>query len=145
MKSLHLFRWSTGLWLGAMLFFTFAITPSLFGSLDKEIAGNVVSLLFPNFYTACHIGFGLTLVAGLLALRGGARRVLAGLFLVFVAWSMGPLLNQLYLGPEMRALKAAGDQAGFSRLHGLSMILNLLSMILLLVAPLFPTTRPRAK
>ena len=48
-------------WLGGMTLFTFVLTPTLFASYSRDIAGNIVGILFPGY-------FRFSLVCGAVAL-----------------------------------------------------------------------------
>ncbi len=45
-----LFSLSMTLYVGSVVFFSFFTAPTLFRELPKEMAGNVVSKIFPNYY-----------------------------------------------------------------------------------------------
>jgi hypothetical protein len=127
---------SVSAWVGVMVFFSLFVAPAAFSVLDRESAGRLVSAVFPRYYA-------VGLVLGLVGLAGLAGRLLAGergpapwalalllLMLGLTAFTMLVLLPQL---EEVRAtLRAAGVAPGsglpetraFGRLHGLSLILN---------------------
>jgi len=127
-------------WLGAMVFWSFVATPRLFGRLGRERAGEATRVVFPGYYV---LGLALSAVAlGALAawtlVEGAWRlphRILFGLLapLLFLA-----LYARLVLVPDMerhRAGRAAGDEKAakaWGRAHGISVLLNLLSMVLAL-------------
>ncbi len=135
MPTTH-FKWLCGLWLGAMLFFTGAVTPALFTSFDKLEAGRIVAVLFPNYYLANHVAFLLVLLSGIFAVRSRQTRGgLAAITLIVLAWLIGPALNQLWLAPFLRELKTAGNAVAFSKWHGLSMLLNFIAILLVALAP----------
>ena len=50
------------LWFGAILFFSFFVAPTLFGTLGEKEAGKAVRAIFPRYYLA-GILCGLTLTA----------------------------------------------------------------------------------
>ena len=138
----------SGLWNGAMVFFSLVTLPRLFSSLDKVEAGNVAALLFPAYY-----GFGLLVGAGALlaALMLGAslasRRwlVISGLLAAMLgaqAWAA------FVIDPRMVALRPAA-RAGealalgqFGVLHGQAVALNAAVLLLGLSVWIYVVARP---
>ncbi len=116
---------------GGTLVFTLFVTPTLFISLGKEMAGEVVGILFPPYF---HLLFIFTLVAlalqaGLYALRpDSAKRSL----IAWIVLSVGTGYLALSLGPRAMASRAAwlshqGDlslKAAFDSLHQQSVLIN---------------------
>ena len=39
-----------GCWLGGAALFTFLLTPALFASYSRDLAGNIVGVLFPGYF-----------------------------------------------------------------------------------------------
>ncbi len=136
--GLGYYRWACGLWLSAMLYFTFATTPFLFMQLGAVEARRVLGRLFDAYHVANLAGVVLVVLGGVVILRSGARRAGWGLAVAILAWVLGPGLNQFFLRPWLQELREAGDAAFFGRVHGFSMSLNLLAMVLLLVATWLP-------
>lgn len=50
------------LWVGAIVFFSFFTTPTLFTQLPREIAGQVVTTLFPRYYALGYFAGGAMLL-----------------------------------------------------------------------------------
>lgn len=120
-----------GVWLGAMVFFSFIGAPKLFSVLDKEQAGAAVTAIFPQYYT---FGAGLGVggfVAGLIygIVRGfGFRLGLVFLFILlavaatgYARWGLIPRMDE------------AANEA-FERYHRLSVILNGFTMVIVAFA-----------
>lgn len=113
------------LWLGAMGFFSFVVAPTVFRVLDGEAAGRFLRTVFPRYYL---FGAGCSLVlvtaalvspvAGVWVLGGGL--VLAGL--AFASLALVPAINRA------RDAGASGARR-FQRLHGLSVGLNVLALL----------------
>ncbi|MFB6176304.1 MAG: DUF4149 domain-containing protein, partial [Halobaculum sp.] len=73
-----------GLWLGAMVFFSFVAAPRVFAVLDDDDAGRVVTDIFPRYYT---VGLALGVVALLAGIGTGLLHrfdTFLGVFLVGV-------------------------------------------------------------
>ncbi len=122
---------SVSLWLGAIVFFSGFVAPAAFSVLDRESAGRLVSTVFPKYYM-----FGIVL--GIIALGG----LVGGALLLVRAVPWGPLvLLLLMLGmnvftlfallPELHALRPAtpGASLSFARVHLLSVVLNVLTVL----------------
>lgn len=121
-----------GCWLGGAALFTFLLTPALFSAYSRDLAGNIVGVLFPGYFRwglAC----GAVALLCRIALRGRfalASCLLIGMMLAFTAG------QALIVEPRAAALKkeigsfATTPQdhplrVQFRKLHGLSMAANL--------------------
>ena len=119
--------YATAILLGAMLFFSFIVTPVAFRALDGETVSKYLRALFPHYYLVI-IVCGAT-AAVTLALTGrpgpGAVMAMAAGFALLVRQGLLPRLEAL------RAGRTAGDEVAtrqFRRLHGLSMAINLVQV-----------------
>lgn len=137
LQFIHLF--SVSLWIGALVFFSFLVAPAIFKTLPRETAGDLLGHIFPKYY-----GLGClcaVLSLGSLALLSAQSNawyearmmVLAFMTLIifYSAFVMGPKVRELKT--KLRAIKNQPDHAEqsktFKRLHGFSMVLNLLVLI----------------
>ncbi len=134
---------SVTIWIGSIIFFSFIAAPAIFKMLPRETAGDVVAKIFPQYYKlGCFCG-----IVALLTLwsfsTGSMHDIwrlstlgLMTLLSLFSAIRVGPKVRQLKA--DLRAAAEGPDreeqQQRFSRLHGFSMILN---MIVLLVGLIF--------
>ena len=126
-----LYTFLVGAWTAVLWFFTFGVARNLFGVFPRERAGEVTTALFPAYF-AVAISLGL-LATAILWLRRRDRRDTAALVLqslALAALAATPLLIQ----PAMAA--HAPGTPDFARLHGISMALNLFSLIAVPVASL---------
>jgi putative copper export protein len=131
------YRLALALWVGGIAVFTFIVTPVIFRTQPRNVAGGVVGEIFPLYFR-----YGLIVIAAALAARFAAgeafpgTRRLAGTALVLFALALGAAQTH-WLAPKMEAIKArtpafetAADdhpaRRAFMRLHGISMVLNLL-------------------
>ena len=129
--SLHLLAVvSTALLAGGMLFFSFIFAPLVFRTLDPENAGTLIRAVFPVYYLA---GFLIAVLGAIFAWPASAAdgALLGAVALVFA-------LARQVLRPAIDAQRARRSldpsaAAIFRRLHGVSMVLNLLQMIAVLV------------
>ena len=130
------YRLALALWVGGMSVFTFVVTPVIFRTQPRDSAGEIVGALFPAYFRFC---LGAVVIA--LAARAAAgeavsgARQLAGTFLIVLC--LGIVSYHTFgLAPRMEAVrqtvvslettpKEDPARREFSRLHGISMALNL--------------------
>ena len=121
---MKLYAWIAGAWAAALWFFTFGVARVLFAVFPRERAGEVTTALFPAYFLI--VGT-LGLLATVVLWRGRRdRRDNAGLvlqILALAALASIPLLVQPALAAH------APGTPDFARLHGISMALNLFSLI----------------
>ena len=138
-------------WIGSIFFFSFFAAPSIFKVLPREMAGNVVSDIFPKYYLVAYICGGVAIITAVMP------RLLYGhktgiLFALRIGGLVAMLALSVYAGQvlrpkavearaEMRSLTesspnypAAHDK--FSKLHSQSAIMNS-AVFLLGIAILF--------
>jgi len=133
MTTLHaLYRLSVALWLGGVGLFTFVLTPILFKTQPRDVAGNIVGVLFPGYFRyglAC----GGVALACLLLQRG--RHFVPALVLLLLMLG-ATALQAFVIEPRAASLKQKivsfestpkDDplRQQFSRLHGISAVCNL--------------------
>ncbi|MBI5849045.1 MAG: DUF4149 domain-containing protein [Nitrospirae bacterium] len=146
----HLYTLILSLWVGGIFLFTFVVTPVIFKSYGKDMAGDIVGKLFPSYFLFSIIVAVLSLVLFLLSVQD---RAVPGynlsLFLLTAAVILS-LYVSVRLHPEIKRVKqeiasfektSPDDQLRkkFRTLHGQSAILNLLMLadgIVLLVISL---------
>jgi hypothetical protein len=128
---MKLYAWLVGAWTAALWFFTFGVARVLFSVFPRERAGEVTTALFPAYFTVA-ISLGLLATAVLWFRRRSARdhgalalQILALAALVAIPFFIQPAI----------AAHAPGTP-DFARLHGISMALNLFSLIAVPVASL---------
>jgi uncharacterized membrane protein len=130
------YRLALALWVGGMSVFSFLVTPVIFRTQTREAAGKIVGALFPFYFRFCLIVAVVALAARLAAgMAFSGARQLAGTTLIVLSLTI--LAYHTYgLTPRMAAVRetihsrdaiSEEDPARreFSRLHGVSMTLNL--------------------
>ena len=112
--------------LGYATFFSFVVAPVLFSVLPKSEAGQVVAKIFPLYFGG---GISLMLVSALLTYKSGLRKIalLLGVGVLIFA------LQEFAILPLSETLKVENYEA-FKTLHGISMFLNLVGILLALVS-----------
>jgi hypothetical protein len=122
----------TGAIAGAMAFFTIVVAPTAFRVLSAEAAGTLVRHLFPVYYLV------LAVAAAAAAMLTGFASPATGRILAVIAALF--MAERVLLLPRMEQLRPArerGDEVAvrrFRRLHGLSMVLNLIAFAAVVVA-----------
>ena len=131
-----IYRLALALWAEGMALFTFVVTPAIFKSRGREAAGEIVGAIFPHYFRYCLAAIGIALAARIVSGSAftGARQV-AGTVLVVLALSLSGY-HAFALAPRIGAVKAQvasfespsaehPARREFSRLHGMSMGINL--------------------
>jgi len=145
-----LYRLALALWVGGIPIFTFLVTPILFRSLGRDEAGRMVGLFFPTYFSYNLAVAAAALGAFFLSSRGGWRLAHWGSLVLLVAALVAGTYVRFALYPRAEAVKRTiasfetvprEDPARrqFSRIHGMSMALNMAlladGIVLLLIAP----------
>ena len=115
---------------GGMAFFSFAVAPLVFRQLPKETAAGFMRAAFPLYYA---VMAGASALAALAAVFVGPIETA---IIMGVAAAVFVALRQLLL-PALNARRERGDaasDAAFRRLHGLSMVVNLVQLVAVAVA-----------
>ena len=109
---------------GVMLFFSVAVAPTIFKTLPQEWAGVYVRAFFPKYYAVLGI---VCLAAALLTNLPAIKHIAftcAALFAV----------SLFILTPRVNAAKDNNQTKQFNVMHGLSVGVNLLQLVLLIYA-----------
>jgi len=133
-----LYAWLVGAWTAVLWFFTFGVARNLFGTFPRERAGEVTTALFPAYF-AVIIALGLAATLALW-LRRGLPRAKAALTLQLLALAALAAIP-LFIQPAMAAHPPGTP--GFVRWHGISMALNLFSLLLVPAASLLVLARSK--
>lgn len=139
---------AVGCWLGGAALFTFLLTPAIFAAYSRDLAGNIVGLLFPGYFRwglAC----GVVALLCRVVLRG--RFAVASCLLIVLMLAL-TTVQAFVVEPRAASLKQEiGSFATtppdhplriqFRKLHGLSMAANLAVIVggvVLVVLASFP-------
>jgi Domain of unknown function (DUF4149) len=120
-------------WLGGMTIFTFVLTPIIFKSYGRDMAGQIVGVLFPAYFR-WGLGCGLVGLLTLLVVRG--RNFIPALIVIIVMLALTSF-GSFYIEPKAAALKKEIPsfettpkdhplRQEFARLHGISAVANLM-------------------
>lgn len=127
-----IYRLALAFWVGGAALFTFVLTPTLFKGLDRDLAGNIVGLLFPGYFRWGLICGGIALVCLLL----GKRPHMLTSALIIAAMLAVTSLQAFVIEPRAAAIKkeipsfvtTPDDhplRQQFRKLHGISAACNL--------------------
>lgn len=122
-------------WVGAIVFQSAIVTPTVFFALDSDSARRFLRTLFPRFFEL-GVGCGIVMIVGVLILAIRASWSLALLTLGAAAVAMLALqLISVWLVPRINAARDAGADAKgrFEHLHRLSVLLTMINLVLGLV------------
>lgn len=125
-------RLAVAFWVGGVAIFTFVLTPTIFRTETRDVAGRIVGYLFPGYFrwgVAC----GAVALLTLLAVRGRNWIPAVALLVVMLA---ATLFQAFYIEPRAAALKAQIPsfettpkdhplRQQFSKLHAVSAVCNL--------------------
>jgi len=138
MKTLsgYLYGIVLSLWVGGMSLFTFVLTPVIFRSYPRDMAGEIVGTLFPSYFLFTLAVSAAALALLLLSLQGSSTlRSRISLAMVSLAVVLSLYVN-FGLYPEavkaknaVRSFETAPDNPSrlrFRRLHAQSAVLNLI-------------------
>lgn len=125
-------RLAVALWVGGAALFTFVLTPTIFKTETRDVAGRIVGYLFPGYFRwglAC----GAVALAALLVVRGKNWVPAAALLVVMLAVTA---FQAFHVEPKAAIIKQQIPsfettpkdhpmRREFSRLHGISAACNL--------------------
>ena len=107
----------TALLFGGMTLFAFGFAPFLFSALPADTTRAVIRRAFPHFYLFVIV---TAAAAGLTAFAGDA----------LVAVALTAVLARQILMPAINRATDHGEQRRFARLHGASVVLTLVHIVL---------------
>jgi uncharacterized membrane protein len=126
-----------GIWIGGIFIFTFVVTPVIFKSFDRDMAGSIVGRLFPGYFFFTLVA--VALAAALLFFAWSARTgpafnvswglaVLALAIALYTNFSLHPRMQKLKQDiPSFEAVSADHPyRREFRKLHAQSAVLNLI-------------------
>lgn len=127
-----LYRLAVSMWVGGAALFTFLLTPTLFRSYGRDMAGGIVGVLFPGYF-AWGLACGAVALICLLVSRGRSAMVSG---IIIVAMLLITAVQAFVIEPRAAELKKAipsfettpadhPQRAEFRKLHGVSAAGNL--------------------
>ncbi|GAB4234358.1 MAG: DUF4149 domain-containing protein [Deltaproteobacteria bacterium] len=133
-------RLALALWVGGIALFTFIVTPAVFRSQGKDAAGKIVGAIFPLYFRYLLVVTGAVFLFRILsgAALHGARQwagtvILASAVVLtgYQAYRLAPRMEEVKRSVASFESVPPDDPARkeFSRLHGISMALNLVVLL----------------
>jgi len=139
-----------GLWIGGMAIFTFIITPAIFKSYRRDLAGEIVGKLFPGYFLYVLVLTTLAFIIFFTVSQGAlnptarlsfALLVLALLLNTYIAFKLHP--DAVRVKSQITSFESESPDSParkkFARLHAASATLNLVifadGIVLLLLGP----------
>jgi hypothetical protein len=128
---MKLYPWLVGAWAAVLWFFTFGVARVLFAAFPRERAGEITTALFPAYFLVV-VTLGVLACGALWFRRRGARDLWA---LALQLLALAALVAiPLFIQPAI--VQHAPGTPEWARWHGISMALNLFSLIVVPVASL---------
>ena len=127
-----LYRLAIACWVGGATLFTFVLTPTIFKSFNRDMAGGIVGVLFPGYFR-----WGLACgVLALVTLFFSANRHRAASGIIIAIMLAITLVQAFVIEPKAAALKKEIPsfettptdhplRVQFRKLHGVSAVINL--------------------
>ncbi len=122
----------TGFVLGGMAFFSFVLAPLVFRQLEREEAAAFMRAAFPLYYQS--MAAGAIVAAFAMVAVGRADSLLMAVVAVGFILLLTLLLPALNRHREGRVAGDADADARFKRLHGFSMVVNLVQLAAVVAA-----------
>lgn len=133
---MKLYAWAIGAWAAVLWFFTFGVARILFAVFPRERAGEITTALFPAYFmVAVALGILATAALWFRCSRLRDRWALALQLLALAALAAIPL----FVAPAID--QHAPGTPEWARWHGISMALNLFSLIAVPTASLLVLAR----
>ncbi|MHB8940135.1 MAG: DUF4149 domain-containing protein [Desulfobacteria bacterium] len=134
------YRLALSLWVGGMALFSFVVTPIIFRTFGRDAAGKIVGPIFPVYFRYVLVLASVALFARIAAGEAfhGAHRwagtlliATAVLFTGYQAFGLVPRMEEVRHSVASFEIAPPDDPARkeFSRLHGISMGVNLLVLL----------------
>ena len=142
MKRLIFFLYTLilSLWIGGMAIFTFVVTPAIFSSYNRDMAGEIVGKLFPGYFTYTLVLSALALVVFFLFNADRSKKpfrlslvlltaaLLANSYVSFKLYPDTVRVKQQVASFEQESPDSAARKA-FRRLHAISAVINLFMLV----------------
>jgi hypothetical protein len=129
-----LFLIAIGVWLGAMLFFASVVAPTVFGTLEPQLAGQMIRRVFPRYYLFSLICLAVATFASLFASRTSWWSTLACVLMLGISWyARQMLMPQINAARDAMLERQETHSPEFDRLHKRSVQLNTAEMVVCLI------------
>jgi hypothetical protein len=125
---------AVGVWLGAMMFFASVVAPTVFGTLEPQLAGQMIRRVFPRYYLFGLICLTVATLASLAASAASSWMIIACTAMLGATWyAREVLMPQVNAARDAMVERNETHSPEFDRLHQRSVQLNTAEMVTCLV------------
>jgi len=125
---------AVGLWLGAMVFFASVVAPTVFGTLEPQIAGHMIRRVFPRYYLFGLICLSIASLASVFAPNASSWMTVACLLMLGATWyARQVLMPRVNAARDAMVARNEAHSPEFDRLHKRSVQLNTTEMAVCLL------------
>jgi hypothetical protein len=131
---------SIGVWLGAMIFFASVVAPTVFGTLEPQIAGQMIRRVFPRYYLFGLVCLSIATLASVYAPAATPWITAACMVMLGITWyARQILMPQVNEARDAMLARNEEHSPEFDRLHKRSVQLNTTEMVVCLILLLILT------
>src|SRR5262245_9651922 len=124
---------AVGVWLGAMVFFASVVAPTVFGSLEPQLAGHMIRRVFPRYYLFGLICLSVATLTSVFASKSLWVTVACVLMLGATWYARQVLMPQVNAARDVMLVHNETHSPEFDRLHKRSVQLNTTEMVVCLL------------
>jgi L-lactate permease len=125
---------AVGVWLGAMVFFASVVAPTVFGTLEPQLAGHMIRRVFPRYYLFGLICLAVASLASVFASSASPRITVACVVMLGATWyARQVLMPQVNAARDAMLAQNESHSPEFDRLHKRSVQLNTAEMAVCLL------------
>ena len=125
---------AVGVWLGAMVFFASVVAPTVFGTLEPQLAGHMIRRVFPRYYLFGLICLSVASLASVFAPSASPWITVACVVMLGATWyARQVLMPQVNAARDAMLVQNESHSPEFDRLHKRSVQLNTAEMAVCLL------------
>jgi len=125
---------AVGVWLGAMVFFAAVVAPTVFGTLEPQLAGHMIRRVFPRYYLFGLICLSIASLTSVFAPGASPWVTVACVVMLGATWyARQILMPQVNAARDAMLAQNEPHSLEFDRLHKRSVQLNTTEMALCLL------------
>jgi len=125
---------AVGVWLGAMVFFAAVVAPTVFGTLEPQLAGHMIRRVFPRYYLFGLICLSIASLTSVFAPNASLWVTGACVLMLGATWyARQVLMPQVNAARDAMLARNEAHSPEFKRLHTRSVQLNTTEMAVCLL------------
>ncbi|HEV8716090.1 MAG TPA: DUF4149 domain-containing protein [Candidatus Binatia bacterium] len=125
---------AVGVWLGAMVFFASVVAPTVFGSLEPQLAGHMIRRVFPRYYLFGLICLSIASLTSVFRPNASLWVTVACVLMLGATWyARQVLMPQVNAARDAMLARNETHSPEFERLHKRSVQLNTTEMAVCLL------------